>query len=92
VEESLRSSGVTVLLYQDVEHFAILVDCALEGNKCPIDLGEHIIEVPFIAAAIPPTTKPPSVGGAKPQAPEPYRLVEYFDAPLKHHLLHVSKG
>jgi hypothetical protein len=48
-EEALRGFGVAPLLYQDIEHLAILVDGAPKVLQLAVDPEEDFIEMPPIA-------------------------------------------
>ena len=40
-------------LHEDVEHLAVLVDCAPEGTQPAPDADEHLVQVPLVTGTWP---------------------------------------
>lgn len=92
LEEALRCRRIPPVLHQDVEHDAVLVDCAPEVMQRAADPQIHLIEVPDVAWLGPPSAELAGEVGAELDTPLPDALAGNGDASLGQHQLHVAQA
>ena len=92
LEEPFRGGPIASSLNQDVEHNAILVDCAPEVALHALDPDEHLIEVPLVSWPWP--AAPQAIGEIRTEllAPPSHRLVGDENASFSQDQLHIAQA
>jgi hypothetical protein len=79
-------------LKQDIDHLAVLVDCAPEVLTLAENGHEEFVQMPRVADRPRPTAKPPRVGEAEGLAPVPDGIVRDRNAPLGEEVFDVPEA
>jgi hypothetical protein len=92
LEEPFRSGPIASSLNQDVEHNAILIDCAPEVALHALDPDEHLIEVPLVSWPRP--AAPQAIGEIRAEflAPPSHRLVGDDNASFSQDQFNISQA
>ncbi|GAB2445194.1 hypothetical protein GCM10027162_46720 [Streptomyces incanus] len=91
-EETPARGLVPPVLQQDARHVPVLVHGPPQVLPHPVDLDEHLVQVPLIAGPGPVAAQGGRVPGAEPVAPPADRLMGDGDPPGREQLLDFAEG
>ena len=92
LEEALGGFGIAAALDQDVEHHAMLVDCAPEIMQRAVDADEDLVQVPDVTWLRPPFAQPLRELRPEFSAPAADAFVGHNHAPLRQDQLDVAQA